>query len=386
MPNNRVLVVADFDVQGGTGTFLRRLLGYLAPRYEVHFAFRPGSFDREMGELLSRLGCSFSRDGGLGAGLEDFLARFFRRLRIGIFYQYCRDSLVGRYLEIRHRPRLIVISQGNGYSHFAFLTSKRPVVMMTHSLFSDSIRTHLAGGMYARFFGKAEEGTKRICTVSKAAQSLFQRNIHSPRLSAIVTCIPNYGENFAFDRSSGGTGAVVVLTMGYLVDYKNPHLWMAVAKEARNRFKDRVRFVWAGDGTLLGELRKEAGPESGIDFPGFVKDTRTLYRSADIYFQPSLAESQGMAVVDALAASLPCVVSSAGGLPESVSDGVEGYVCDISSVEQYLAALSRLVENRDLRESMGRAARKKYESHFSQEAWESRMDEVLGEVTRRKHQ
>ena len=379
------MVIADFDIQGGTGTFLRRLLGYLASRYEVHFAFRPGTFNAEMGELLSGLGCSFSLDGGLWAGLESFFSRVFRRLRVGIFYLYFRDSLIRRYLEFRYRPHLIAISQGNGYSHFAFLRSARPVVMMTHSLFGDSIRSNAAGGLFAALFGGVDQNNKRICAVSQMATALFRRNIHSSTLSAIAVCVPNYGENFAFDRDFGKAHTLVVLTMGYLVDYKNPHVWMNVAKKARSRFKDRVRFVWAGEGELLGELRQEARSVSGIEFPGFVKDTRTLFQKADIYFQPSRAESQGLAVVDALAASLPCVVSKAGGLPESVSDGVEGYVCDIYSEEQYLEALSRLIENETLRESMGRAARKKYETKFSQDIWESRMDGILEEVIRRTY-
>ncbi len=51
-----------------------------------------------------------------------------------------------------------------------------------------------------------------------------------------------------------------------------------------------------------------------------------LYQAADVFLFPSKTETQGLAVGEALAAGLPCVVVNAGGAPESVRDGVDGFL------------------------------------------------------------
>ena len=94
----------------------------------------------------------------------------------------------------------------------------------------------------------------------------------------------------------------------------------------------------------------------------------------------SKSESQGIAVVEALSAGLPCVVSSAGGLPESIEDGVEGFVCEPSAVDQYVQAFLRLFENSELRVQLGINAREKYKKLFTRETWEAKMTALIKEI------
>ncbi|TDY52006.1 glycosyltransferase involved in cell wall biosynthesis [Aminivibrio pyruvatiphilus] len=74
----------------------------------------------------------------------------------------------------------------------------------------------------------------------------------------------------------------------------------------------------------------------------------------DIYVALSRSESFGVAILEASACGLPVVVSDAGGLPEVVVNGVTGFVVRRESPEEAGEAIMRIVENTDLRESMGR--------------------------------
>jgi len=108
---------------------------------------------------------------------------------------------------------------------------------------------------------------------------------------------------------------------------------------------------------------------SKIKFLGFQENVAELYNQSDIYFQPSLMESHGIAVVDAMMMGLPCVVSNAGGLPESVSHEKTGYIVDPNDTDTMVEKILNLLEDENVRKSMGEAGKERYKIKFSQERW-----------------
>lgn len=114
-----------------------------------------------------------------------------------------------------------------------------------------------------------------------------------------------------------------------------------------------------------------------VDFIGFKQTVQTLYKDCDIYFQPSMIESHGISVLHAMKEGLPCVVSDKGGLPESVQEGVTGYIVSSSDIEVCADKLLRLVENAALREEMGDAGKKRYYEIFSYSRWLAEMTKLF---------
>jgi glycosyltransferase involved in cell wall biosynthesis len=137
-----------------------------------------------------------------------------------------------------------------------------------------------------------------------------------------------------------------------------------------------VLFVWVGDGELLDSMRAEInalGLDDRIRFSGFVAEPSTWYETAQVYFQPSLRESHGIAVLEAMAHGLPCVVADTGGLPESVVDGETGYVCPPADSADFAGRITELLGDAALRESMGDAGRQRVEKCFSEELQEQKI-------------
>jgi len=80
-----------------------------------------------------------------------------------------------------------------------------------------------------------------------------------------------------------------------------------------------------------------------------------LMRVADIYCQPNLkGEPFGIAIAEAMLASLPCVVSAAGGAAELLDDSCS-VITPPGDVAAVADALQRLAADRDLRARMGEA-------------------------------
>lgn len=97
-------------------------------------------------------------------------------------------------------------------------------------------------------------------------------------------------------------------------------------------------------------------------------DLVRLYQNSDIFLSTSRLEGLSLALLEAQACGLPCVVSNSSSMPEVVKDGVNGFLCDLNSVNSFVVALTKLGYDFELREKMGKCARKNVLENFSEDA------------------
>jgi glycosyltransferase involved in cell wall biosynthesis len=90
-----------------------------------------------------------------------------------------------------------------------------------------------------------------------------------------------------------------------------------------------------------------------------------LFAAADVFCLPTHADGSSIASLEAMATGLPVVVGAVGGIPELITDGVTGFLQKQDDYEDFAAKLDRLVEDRDLRLEIGRAARQSCEDYFN---------------------
>ena len=86
-------------------------------------------------------------------------------------------------------------------------------------------------------------------------------------------------------------------------------------------------------------------------------DVRAALAQADVMFMPSQWEACPYACLEAMAAGKPIVASSAGGLPEILTNGVDGAIVEASDTEGYSDALLALLQQPDDARRLGQAAR-----------------------------
>lgn len=129
----------------------------------------------------------------------------------------------------------------------------------------------------------------------------------------------------------------------------------------------RLSLAIAGDGPLRRQLADQTvslGIADRVHFLGFQRDVGQVLEAFDIFAMPSLCETIGYALMEAMAMELPAVGSSVGGIPEVILPGVTGAIVPARNPQALAAALRPLVESSELRERMGRAARQQILRHF----------------------
>ena len=90
---------------------------------------------------------------------------------------------------------------------------------------------------------------------------------------------------------------------------------------------------------------------------GFTSQPERFMAAADIFCLPSYREGFGMVIVEAGAVGLPAVASRIYGVTDAVEDGVTGILFPPGDEKALISALARLVEDVELRQAMGNAAR-----------------------------
>jgi len=150
---------------------------------------------------------------------------------------------------------------------------------------------------------------------------------------------------------------------------------------------ERAPRTWlaiVGEGSLADELRVQGAAlgspaRDRIIFTGRRDDISALTADLDIAVLPSLREAQGISILEAMARRKPVVASAVGGIPEVLTDGVDGILVPPGDSEALAEAIGRVAKSPSLREQIGEAGYRTVVQRFSIDAMVRRVQEVYDE-------
>jgi glycosyltransferase involved in cell wall biosynthesis len=151
-----------------------------------------------------------------------------------------------------------------------------------------------------------------------------------------------------------------------------------------------VTLTIAGDGDpgYLAALRSLAcalAIADRVDWLGYVEGAKkaAAFAAADAFVLPSYSENFGIAVVEALAAGLPCIVSREVAIARDIEAGQAGFVVGMDA-ESIAAGIEHLLDDEDGYSAMSTAARALAVSAFSLEAMGRRLEALYRDIHLRK--
>ena len=146
-----------------------------------------------------------------------------------------------------------------------------------------------------------------------------------------------------------------------------------------------VDLLLVGDGPLrrdLHELAVTLGIKERVHFLGVRNDVPNLLRLADAFVLTSLSEAASLTILEAMAASLPVVVTAVGGNPEIVRHGVEGLLVPPRDSARLAEALQMLLSGTVRATAMGRAGAERVRKHYQLEHTVLQYRALYGRLTR----
>jgi L-malate glycosyltransferase len=134
------------------------------------------------------------------------------------------------------------------------------------------------------------------------------------------------------------------------------------------RQKLPAHLLMAGDGPERGpaeSLARDLGESKHVTFLGKQDHVERLIPNADVLLLPSDLEAFGLAALEAMACGVPPVATDAGGLPELVTNGVDGFLEAVGDTGAQAARVIELLTDDALYERMSAAARHSAETRFA---------------------
>lgn len=158
-------------------------------------------------------------------------------------------------------------------------------------------------------------------------------------------------------------GRIRMVYVAYLYPGKRQHILVDIVKQLSNQYEIEVDcYGDLKDKTYVEFVERlifEKGLENNINLKGRIENSelRNLLSSYDLYICPTLMEMSPVNILEAKAAGLPIVSSNVGGIPDMLTDGVDGLFFKVDNIDDACLKIKQLLENQNLRESLGKEAR-----------------------------
>jgi glycosyltransferase involved in cell wall biosynthesis len=233
----------------------------------------------------------------------------------------------------------------------------------------------------------------RVIATDRALVKTVVHHLQIPDSS--VSVIPNAIELTDYDDSNVTTSGidvrkglgleaddVLLLSVGRLEANKGfGDLLRALSTLATDStLKDsRWRWVLVGDGPMRGRLAQEIaarGLERHVILRGRTSDAELhqWYKSATLFVHPTLYEGSSLVTLEAMAYRRAIVATAAGGLPDKVKPGVNGWLVPPGDVAALAHAIREALSDRPRLWAMGIESRAIVEREFS---WTVALDRLM---------
>ncbi|MBX3426825.1 MAG: glycosyltransferase family 4 protein [Pirellulales bacterium] len=229
-----------------------------------------------------------------------------------------------------------------------------------------------------------------VVGVSQAQSRLLaQARVRPDRITTIPNAVPIGGNASCSDQQRAALAALfpsaplrIVGAAGRLSPEKGFERLVEAAALVTQRRPD-VGFVVFGEGQLRSQLEAHIAARRLQDrfvLPGFHSDLAPLLAELDVVALPSLAEGLPVILLEAMAAGLPIVATRVGGIPEAVLADETGLLVPPNDAEALAAGLERLLDDEELRDRLGAAARARVAAEYSCERQAARYYDLFQRV------
>lgn len=176
------------------------------------------------------------------------------------------------------------------------------------------------------------------------------------------------------------------LIVGSICRLANEAKGLDAGLEAFARLRRSLPNVWwviVGEGddrTMLESLARNLGVADRVLMPGHQEGAGRLNACFDVVFAPSRREGQSVSLMEAMACEAPIVTTRITGNEGLVEDGVSALLKEPDDVAGLADALLRALTDKPLARHIAAAARERYRTQFTQEAFEARVAEFYSEA------
>jgi glycosyltransferase involved in cell wall biosynthesis len=255
-----------------------------------------------------------------------------------------------------------------------------PIVATHHLWTGQNLRTRLVESIDAAVL----HGCDKVVGVSNSvAESMRRVLVSSHRIEVIPNGIDlsSFRDDLKGDEVRRSLGiprtAPVIGAVGRLDIQKGHDRLIEAAKKITDAGQEAF-YVILGEGVerpRLEALVRDLGLTGRVLLPGYRSDVRSCLAMMDVFVMPSRREGTPMALLEAMAMKKPVVATAVGGVPDVLTDGIDGIVLPENGVG-LSDALLKLLRDPAFAIQIARTGRRRVENEFSSVRMARRYEEL----------
>ena len=278
--------------------------------------------------------------------------------------EYCRTNSIDVIHAQYPRENIIALISKRYYD-------KPKVVLTNHLTLRLSGASGLVWRLINRYFTPKNHCIIAVC--NEGRQIMIQNGVEPSRIKVIFNGIEPAGppvRSNAIRKELGiSDGCFVIAILARFAPEKGLSFLLDALAELKKRTDKPFCCLICGDGELYAEMSVRVSALelwNECRLLGFRKDTREILLGSDLYLNSSSCnEAMSFAILEAMNAGLPLVVTDVGGNRDLAETGIAcGFVCNFGDTDKFASAIKRLMEDNELRTRFSEAATDKIAKQF----------------------
>ena len=343
------IILKDITEEGGGERVCANLANALSESYEIEIVSLYKSFENTNFKINKNIPITYLSSFGLKN------AFFLKKIFLKTIYRYYLSLKICKLIK-QNKTDIVIANDGFFVPFFKMKNSLR---------------------IWHLDLPKKEKRFSRFDTlVILSSKQLLEWQKYHKNIKVIPNFLPFIPEKKA------NLSQKVVLSVGRLTKEKGffrlIEIWDLVQKQ--EKYKDWKLHI-VGSGKLEQEIKnriKEKNLQDCIELKPFTKEIEKEYLSASIYVMTSFFEGFGMVLIEAGSYALPCIAFDINTGPSDIIENEKtGFLIKDNELEEFASKLCFLMDNENLKEQMGKAAKLRIQENFSKEIVMKQWEELF---------
>jgi len=287
-----------------------------------------------------------------------------RQMAYGLFY-FTEALMLARWMRAHRMDHLHV--------HFATAAANVGLVLKHMLPVGLSLTVHGPDEFYdapGQWLRQKFEAADFLVCIGRYARSQVMKLVSASHWDKIeISPLGVDPERYQPRSAPADTGCFQMLCVGRLTPAKGQRILIEACRKLNTAGRNfHLTIVGSGpDAADLKAATRDYGLENRIEFTGALNqdEVQMCYAKADVFVLPSFAEGIPVVLMEAMASGLPCVTTRITGIPELIRDGEDGLLVMPSDVDELVSAVTRLIDDPELRMRLSRAGRERVSTHFN---------------------
>ena len=218
----------------------------------------------------------------------------------------------------------------------------------------------------------------KVIVLSEEWEQFFAKNVCDERKIVVFhngVILPEYHKDDYSDHN--------VLFLGRLGERKGTYDLLKVIPNVLKKIPDAMFFL-GGDGDVeqCKELAAKTGISKHVSLLGWISgaEKEEYFKKCSAFVLPSYHEGMPMSVLESMAYGLATISTNAGGIPQIIKQGINGYRVEAGDLQGLEKILIQVVEDSERKKLLGKAARKRIEESFNVEKSIDRLYELYQNI------